>query len=746
MKITSIKLIKHRIFANFRWAGRGLDDFLRYNLIYGWNYSGKTTISNLFQLIEEGNDLSEDNATFVCEDIGDIDLTSLSAIATLPSVRVFNRRFIENHVSFTSDNLTSPITVVIGKSAPERQRLLEEKRVESGLKSNEIGKLDKAAKKAIKSSEEYGSEQAKTINTRLGKPGNPYWTYRRNQFEKDCTKATTTIMLSDEDYDANLVKKDATSKEDIDLLRLEVPKVNTIYENVRGILQRDITSVPIRALLEDHILSEWTGIGLRIHDDRRSETCLFCTNKIPEFRLKQLRTHFDKSYNKLLEDIEDASNTLKKSVRILQSPSLPDESRFYDHLTTKYGQAKQGYVAAIHFVVDALKGIENELNVKLTKPFQVIQIATPKIEFDISKLESLNAVIEKHNAYSANLLTEVNKALEQLHNHVISKCLPRFRELKSEVKDIKKKLDDENSNKVDLDNEIGRLESELKSNRPPVDALNVDLINYLGHSELQLEYEDTGYRLKRDGRYANDLSEGEKTALAFLFFLQRLSDTSFELEKGIVMIDDPVSSLDANCLFYAFGFMKEKTKDAGQLFILTHNFQFFSLVRNWFNHINKKFRKFYQLNCGYDSGKRNASLDPLDKLLWQHESEYHYLFKMIKIRAEDSSTGRDLAADYSYPNIARRLLESFLAFRYPNKKSFHDRIESITGIESSKRTRIERYLQSGSHDCSIPESAHDPSILSETSEILIDLLKLIETADKGHYDEMVLTYESSLIT
>lgn len=209
------------------------------------------------------------------------------------------------------------------------------------------------------------------------------------------------------------------------------------------------------------------------------------------------------------------------------------------------------------------------------------------------------------------------------------------------------------------------------------------------------------------------------------------------------MIDDPVSSLDANSLFYAFGFMKEKTKDAGQLFILTHNFQFFSLVRNWFKYFNKKEKTFYQLNCRYDSGKRNASLDPLDKLLKDYESEYHYLFKTIKRRAQVSSTGRDLSADYSYPNIARRLLESFLAFRYPNKENFHSRIESITGIESSKRTRIDRYLQSGSHDSSIPESAHDPTILAETGEILNDLLKLIETADKEHYDEMILVCEST---
>ena len=36
---------------NFRWPS-DMDSFGRYNLIYGWNGSGKTTISRLFQALE----------------------------------------------------------------------------------------------------------------------------------------------------------------------------------------------------------------------------------------------------------------------------------------------------------------------------------------------------------------------------------------------------------------------------------------------------------------------------------------------------------------------------------------------------------------------------------------------------------------------------------------------------------------------------------------------------------------------
>ncbi|WP_419652950.1 AAA family ATPase, partial [Thiolapillus sp.] len=68
--------------------------------------------------------------------------------------------------------------------------------------------------------------------------------------------------------------------------------------------------------------------------------------------------------------------------------------------------------------------------------------------------------------------------------------------------------------------------------------------------------------------------------MAFLYFLKTLEDKDFDVSKGVVLIDDPVSSLDANALFSAFGYMKVHTKDCHQLFILTHNFSFFRQVKN----------------------------------------------------------------------------------------------------------------------------------------------------------------------
>ena len=93
--------------------------------------------------------------------------------------------------------------------------------------------------------------------------------------------------------------------------------------------------------------------------------------------------------------------------------------------------------------------------------------------------------------------------------------------------------------------------------------MNAELRSYLGRDELQFQMKETGYTLTRSGKSVSHLSEGERTAIAFLYFLKSLQDRSFDLRNGVVVIDDPVSSLDANALFFAFGYMKERTKECG---------------------------------------------------------------------------------------------------------------------------------------------------------------------------------------
>lgn len=101
------------------------------------------------------------------------------------------------------------------------------------------------------------------------------------------------------------------------------------------------------------------------------------------------------------------------------------------------------------------------------------------------------------------------------------------------------------------------------------------------------------YEIVRENRtVAENLSEGERNFIAFLYFYHRVrgSMNSEELKEKIVVIDDPVSSMDSTALFIVSAIVREMINVCRnnteylnpqvpgdyikQLFILTHNVYF----------------------------------------------------------------------------------------------------------------------------------------------------------------------------
>ena len=212
----------------------------------------------------------------------------------------------------------------------------------------------------------------------------------------------------------------------------------------------------------------------------------------------------------------------------------------------------------------------------------------------------------------------------------------------------------------------------------------------------------------------------------------------------VVVLDDPVSSLDENSIYLAFGFIKQHTQNAAQLFLLTHNFTFFRLVRNWFHYLpgqrngrtDRQPARFYMLDLVRDSEPRSTTILPLDNLLKQYESEYHYLFARV-YRERSVSSRSTLEHLYDLPNIARRLLESFLAFRRPQvSRDLWTKLKD-SDFDQSRKTRIIRFVNTHSHIDGICEPEHDLFLLGEARPVLDDILEFMEFEDPSHYRAMV---------
>ncbi len=126
-----------------------------------------------------------------------------------------------------------------------------------------------------------------------------------------------------------------------------------------------------------------------------------------------------------------------------------------------------------------------------------------------------------------------------------------------------------------------------------------------------------------------------------------------------------------------------------------------------------------------------------DPVLHEFESEYQRLFKRVYDEANKDPANRGLEEFYPMPNIARRVLESFLSFRYPEQAGQLEQQVRRVSFDATKKARILRFLHTCSPDGKITEPEHDLSILTETPNVLKDLLDMVKAEDPKHYEEML---------
>jgi len=664
-------------------------------------------------------------------------------------IRVFNRDFVNESV-FRKGGGELPAIFVFGAESVEKQKEVERLKGEHAKAQSKRDAARTEKDKAAKSLDNFCIDRARVIKDTLRSSGqNPYNKYDKSDCKRDAEQMAqdgdgSAYRLSDEEREKLLAQHCATPKAKVQEVKYPLPNLPEVVDKVSQLLNTTVVSAAIETLKRDSKLSEWTREGLELHRHRKAERCLFCEQPLPKDRLAALEAHFSAQYEQLMQRLDGFIKELQALSRATTELRLPHKSEFYDDLQTECQAAEERLRQVLEEVKAFLEAAVKALMEKKERPFERVGCALRAPSVDGDAVKKLNAVICKHNWACEQFQTRVTEARERLVAHMIAEVLGDFVSLRNALEKAEKELKEAQDDLQLLDEKIAALEREIVEHRRPAEQLNEDLREYLGHDELRLEVRDTGYIITRGGVPAESLSEGEMTAIALLYFLKSLEDRDFDLANGVVVLDDPVSSLDANALYLAFGFIRERTKDAGQLVIFTHNFTFFRQVRNWFHHlpnqnkkdISRRPARFYMLNCVRDGNQRCATICQLDPLLEEYESEYHYLFACI-YRAASSDTTGTLEQNYSLPNMARRLLESFLAFRRPEISGDLWKKMGSVDFEEAKKLRILRFLHTHSHSDTVGEPEHDLSLLTEAESVLKNLLELIESEDKAHYDAMV---------
>ena len=182
--------------------------------------------------------------------------------------------------------------------------------------------------------------------------------------------------------------------------------------------------------------------------------------------------------------------------------------------------------------------------------------------------------------------------------------------------------------------------------------------------------------------------------------------------------------------------------------MLTHNFTYFKLVRDWFtgtnrNRVDKGKAEncfFYRLDAPPGSPRHSLLVDADDSLK-NYGSEYHYIFKKLYEYRAHTTLNRDEA--FLTANLARKLLESFFTFKYTMRRSNISQLMDV-GLKGCAVTtpelkeKIYRFINKYSHSDVIEiteESAEN--LAGESHSVIGHIFQWMEEVDKKHYDEMV---------
>lgn len=768
------KIREHRIFKDFVWP-RTLEDFGRFNLIYGWNGSGKTTLSGLFKSVQAASPVAEGQIDFIIDGqrIPGIDL---STAAALPHVRVFNRETVSRSVFESSDSSLAqlPPVYVFGEESAEKQRQVETLRSQLPVLTDAAIRAEGEASKASTDLNGFATDRAREIKNLLITPGGDFNNYNAADFKSQIARFESNPVpaLNPEERQPLLDLKDAKPLPLVPIPMVSFPDVIRLQQEARQALVKTVVSSIIEGLAANPPVAAWVSDGLPLHTHGTdSATCKFCEQPLPAERLKRLEAHFNDQFRQFTTSLQELAVRIENASRTLDNVSLPSSSLLYPELHSEYERERRELDTHLRNVRQSLMALAGAVKTKQERMFEQLelesllaggngtQVDDKSLLFALLKalntgvpafgeflgkntLARLQKIIERHNNKTESFAEQVKTARGLLHQHELALALPGWQDWQGKLKVANETKTSAEQTKGKAETVIKTLETDLLQHRQPADELNRELIAYLGHDEIQVAVEDTGYKLMRRGALATNLSEGERTAIAFLYFLKSLDDRSFDLQNGIIVLDDPISSLDSNSIYNAFGFMKRKLCDAGQLFVLTHNFTFLRQVRNWFKFVNRQKVKpglparFYMLRATLVDGERCSAIEALDPFLRDYESEYHYLFKRV-LKASELPGGEPLNQYYELPNLARRLLESFLVFKVPNEWSMHARLEAVD-FDGPKKTRLIRFLDTHSHAEQIAEGHDEASALAEAPEVLQDLLSLIEDCDGGHFERMKL--------
>lgn len=804
--IKKINIQRFGLFSDYNWDSEigsdpDKDIFKKVNIIYGRNYSGKTTLSRIFRCVETKK-LHKDyhDAKFILS-TNDGTIINESDLTYSKNIRVYNTDFVKDNLSWlhNEDGEILPFTLLGGDNTV----------IESKIKDieNELGVLDsetgsykegtlyfqKDKKKSEKENDKRTWDQLKNnlesrltqkankeikANSNYVKQGETYNINNINREIKEIVDQNLNCILTDED----IRRKQDTIKEEKKEPISTLPHLNfNFIEYIslsKALIEKPIIlSNTLANLVQDDLLQDWVNEGRGLHQNK--DTCSFCGNPISVKRRKQLDEHFSKESEELKQSIEETLKNLNllhsKIDNHLVSNNIKSDL-FYAVLSPRYKELNNKWNEAVKVQYTQIRILEDNLNKRLKNIFK------PLTNVDFSEIEEnlvdIKSIVDEFNTL-INDNEEKSKSIEQ--DKSAARKLLRYNALKEFSDDIgytslmqaieeaKTKAENSDKNYTEIKTVISKketeksdLEKELKDEGRAAEKINKHLIDFFGHDSLKLVPNETRnegevktrFVIKRGENDAKNLSEGECSLIAFCYFMAKIEDELQDpnaKENLIIYIDDPISSLDNNHIFFMYGLIESITVGVSkenpkfcQLFVSTHNLEFLKHLSNLhkFDNAATKYRQNFIIEKGKKDCESRSSLRKMPRYLRINISEYLYLFDEIyKLANIENITGDKIkffednyTQLYAMGNLMRKFLECYMSTKYPHIESPYQNLNLL--FPNSIPRQINRLVQEYSHlQWGIRRSL--PIDVPEAEETAKKIMEALELHDPAHYQSLV---------
>lgn len=568
--------------ATFDSTGIRFDNLERINFIYGPNGSGKTTISSLLNSEKQE--------------------CTVSWVANHPlDIYVYNKDFKEKNILASSFD---GIFTLGEKNVDTENQILEARTIiQDYIKQKE--KYQRDLQKKIDQIDQLISSKTDEIwtiskdkeNILLKPAFEGFRGSKKSFFEKNLKEFTNTSPL------LTIEELETKAKS---IFKANPTHINQISHISVGLL-KDIEGDPIwkekiigkadvdlSSLIESLDISDWVNTGTT-YIQENDPTCPFCQKKtIDEDFLEKIESYFDDTYKSKKAKIESFQSIYSVN---LEKLVLQIEKIIEEHQTDKpYSFDLKSFEAILNRLYEKTSFNQKLIEDKTNEPSRIIELKETTSELLLLNkiIDESNKLINSHNNFNKNLTHSKESLKSEIWRLIVHKnetLLKSYINSKTGFDKAKvslvRKIKELNDKIQEKESEIKNLTKKQTNTKTTVDDINKTLLSFGFDSFSIKPIKNDKYQLQRkDGTTANEtLSEGEVSFITFLYFYHLCKGATNESKisnSRIIVIDDPISSLDSGILFIVSSLVKniihnireDKNYPVKQLILLTHNVYF----------------------------------------------------------------------------------------------------------------------------------------------------------------------------